>query len=205
MRSAIMAAGLAFAGCGAALAQGLELSDAGTGPNSAAQVVVDAIRAAARADIAIQAAGFFKDGKVGASPDPNALNKLLAYPGEEVYVLELTGAQIRKALERSLSLLPQSNRGFLQVSGLRVRFSPQASPQSRLKSVMVGDKPLQSGAKYRVAAPATLARGALGYFTVWQKEQIVGMTGVTVEQAVERWLSGKRAWPLGEANRIVAE
>ena len=188
-----------------ATAQGLDTSGCGIGPNAAAQIVVDAIRASAKADIGLQPAGFFSEGKLGASVDAAGLNKLLTYPQEEIYVVTLTGAQVRKALERSLSLLPQENHAFLQISGGTVTYSASAPAQSRVRRVLVGGKPLSDGATYRAAMPATLARGALGYFTVWQKSDISQQTGVTVDSSVSDYLSGKRTWPLGETNRIVGE
>lgn len=182
--------------------QGIDLTGVGASANAGAEVVVDAIRLSAQTDIAVQAAGFFRDGKIAGGPDADALNRLLAYPGEEIYVLELTGEQIRKAMERSLSLLPQANRAFLQISGMSVVMAPSAPAQSRVKRILVGGKMLDPTAKYTVAAPATLARGALGYFTCWSKDTIVKETGVTVEAAVKSHLAGKRSWPLGEKDRI---
>jgi 2',3'-cyclic-nucleotide 2'-phosphodiesterase (5'-nucleotidase family) len=186
-----------------AVAQALDTSGCGSAANAAAQIVVDAIRASAKADIGFQPAGFYTDGKLGDSVDADQLNKLLTYPQEDISVVTMTGAQVRKALERSLSLLPQSSHAFLQVSGIAVTYNRNASAQSRVKRVTVGGKPLSDTANYTVAMPATLARGALGYFTVWQKSQITEQTRVTVDAAVRTYLSGKRSWPLGESNRIV--
>lgn len=185
--------------------QTLAITEPGSGPNPVAQMVADAMRAAAGADVAFIAAGFFVSGSLDGPPSAEKLNKLLSYPGEEIYVLSLTGEQITKALERSLSLLPQPNRAFLQVSGLKVEYSAKAPANSRVKRVLVGDKVLDTGKSYRVAVPATLARGALGYFTVWQREQISEQTGVTVETAVRRLLDGKSTWPLGEQDRLVGD
>jgi 2',3'-cyclic-nucleotide 2'-phosphodiesterase (5'-nucleotidase family) len=188
-----------------AWSQAPDLASAGSAYSPAASIVVDAIRAAAKSDIAVQAAGFFADGKLPAKVDADALNKMLSYPGEEITVLTLTGDQVKKAMERSLSLLPQSNRQFLQVSGMTVTYSASAPVQSRVKKILVDGAPLSDTAKYTVAMPATLARGALGYFTIWKKEQITSQTGVTVEAAVREYLKGKSSWPIGETNRIVGE
>lgn len=185
--------------------QGVDLTNVGTAANPGAEMVVDAIRVAAKADAAMQAAGFFTEGKLGPSVDADALNKLLAYPGEEIYVLSLTGDQVKKMMERSLSLLPQPNRAFLQVSGMTIEYSPAAPAQNRVKKIAIAGKPLSPTGTYRIAAPATLARGALGYFTIWTKDQVAGQTGITVETAVSNYLAGKRSWPLGETNRIVGE
>ena len=185
--------------------QSLTLSEPGAGPNSVAQMVADAVRMAVGAEVGFVAAGFFVSGSLEGPPSAEKLNKLLAYPGEEIYVLSLTGDQITKALERSLSLLPQSSRAFLQVSGIKVEYSMKAAANSRVKRVLVDGKPLEPARSYRVAVPATLARGALGYFTVWQREQISEQTGTTVETAVRRLLGGKSSWPLGEQDRIVGD
>jgi len=188
-----------------AVCQGLDTAGCGSGPNPAAQIVVDALRTSAKCEIGFQPAGFFTEGKLGSTADADELNKLLAYAQEEIYVVTLTGTQVRKALERGLSLLPQPNHAFLQVSGITVTYSANEPAQSRVRRVLVGTKPLSDSATYKVAMPATLAKGALGYFTIWQKSNITDQTGVTVDAAVRTYLNGKRAWPLGESNRIVGE
>jgi 2',3'-cyclic-nucleotide 2'-phosphodiesterase (5'-nucleotidase family) len=201
---AVMVAG-AIVAAAVAACQGLDTTGCGSGPNAAAQIVVDAIRASAKAEIAFQPAGFFTEGKLGATASADELNKLLAYAQEEIYIVTLTGMQVRKALERGLSLLPQPNHAFLQVSGITVTYSASEPAQSRVRKVLVGTKQLSDSATYKVAMPATLAKGALGYFTVWQKSSITDQTGVKVDSAVRTYLSGKSAWPLGETNRIVGE
>jgi 2',3'-cyclic-nucleotide 2'-phosphodiesterase (5'-nucleotidase family) len=202
-RAVVVAAAVLVAAI--AVSQAPDTNGCGTGASSAAQIVVDAIRTSAKAEIAFQPAGFFVEGKLGANVDADGLNKLLSYPQEEIYVVSLSGTQVKKALERGLSLLPQPNHAFLQVSGITVTYSASEPAQSRVRRVLVGTKALSDSATYKVAMPATLAKGALGYFTVWQKSNITDQTGVTVDAAVRTYLNGKGAWPLGETNRIVGE
>jgi 2',3'-cyclic-nucleotide 2'-phosphodiesterase (5'-nucleotidase family) len=133
-------------------------------PFGPAQAAADVMRAAANADIAFLPAGVLKPGfKSG------ELSKMLQFPTDEVVVLTLTGAQIRQALERSVAMVPSPNPGFLQVSGLTVVYSPAGAPNKRVVSVSVSGADLQLSREYRVAMPGSLARGGLGYFTVWDK------------------------------------
>ncbi len=132
------------------------------GDEAAGQTVADLIRKAGAADISFFPAGMCRD-----TYDASNLATLMRYPTDQVVVAKLTGLQVRKALERSLSLLPQPNSAFLQISGIEVRYSKTAPPESRVKSVQVGDAPLSDAKTYRVAMPSLLFGGALGFFKVW--------------------------------------
>jgi 2',3'-cyclic-nucleotide 2'-phosphodiesterase (5'-nucleotidase family) len=95
-----------------------------------------------------------------------ALLGTLLYPDEGVVVVELSGGQIRSALERSLSMLPRPNTGFLQVSGLHVTYR-SAEPDTRVVEVKIAGAALVDANTYKVAMPASLAKGALGYFRIF--------------------------------------
>jgi len=152
------------------------------------------MRAAAGTDIAFLAAGLVKEGF-----DKEDLGTILQYPTDEVVVLNLTGAQVKLALERSVQLFPQPNQSFLQVSGLEATFSKSAPPLGRVTSVMVAGVKLDEGKVYSVAMPSTLARGGLGYFKVWDKVKIERkLTG-----KIEDVLRGKRS--VGSASRWSAQ
>jgi 2',3'-cyclic-nucleotide 2'-phosphodiesterase (5'-nucleotidase family) len=150
-----------------------------------AQTAADLVREAAGADVAFLPAGLmFRD---FAGED---LGKLVKYPAETLHVSRLSGEQIEAALNRSISLYPSPNSGFLQVSGLEVTFDPGKPAGSRVVSVTVGGKPLDPKADYQVAMPISLARGGYGYFNVWDKTAIVrNLESVTLESV----LKGKKA------------
>ena len=59
-------------------------------------------------------------------------------------VLNLTGAQLLKVAERSVSRAPQPFDGFLQVSGLQIRYSP-SQPEGKRVSSLVGIRRKRSG------------------------------------------------------------
>lgn len=143
-----------------------------------AQAAADVVREAAGADIAFLAAGLLKE-------STGDLASIMRYPTDEIVVITLSGAQLKKALERSLSNYPQPNDGFLQISGMTVVFSESAPPESRILEVKVGDALLSAGRQYTAAMPATLARGALGYFKIWDRSQISRNSGQTLESKLK--------------------
>jgi 2',3'-cyclic-nucleotide 2'-phosphodiesterase (5'-nucleotidase family) len=165
------------------------------GGNSAAQDAADVIRQAASSDAAFLPAGLVKQ-----SFDKDNLASLLEYPTEEVVVVSLTGAQIRAALELSVSLFPQPNKSFLQVSGIDVTFNKSAASNKRIVGVSVGGSKLDDSRTYTVAMPSSLAKGGLGYFKIWEKSQIQKtLTGKSIEDL----LRGKRS--AGSASRWSAQ
>ena len=150
------------------------------------QAAADLVRVAAGADAAFLAAGLLKDAS-------GELSGMLQYPTDEIVVVTLKGSQLKAALERSVANYPQPNGAFLQISGMTVTFSESASPESRILEVRVGDSALEPERQYQVAMPATLARGALGYFKIWDKTQISKNTGQTLASVLKGKTGAVRA------------
>ena len=161
-----------------AVSQGI--SSIGSKPNPAAQAAADVLRDSAEADAAFIAAGLLKE-----QPAGTHLASLLQYPTDELVVVKLKGSEIKQTLERSVANYPQFNSAFLQLSGISVTFSESAEPGSRILEVRIGDGPLSVNREYTVAMPASLARGALGYFKIWDKTRITKRLGMTVEDALK--------------------
>lgn len=156
-----------------------------SGANSAVQTAADILREAAKTDGAFIAAGIVKE-----SFSSDNLASMLIYPSDEVVIVSLSGATIRAAFERSLSLYPQGNAGFLQISGFEVSFEPSAAVGRRVKGVMVGTSRLDESKVYTIAMPASLGRGGLGYFKLWDKTKI---TSTLSNLRMDQILSGKKA------------
>lgn len=177
------------------LSQGETLGSVGERSNPVAQTIVEAMRSATNAELALLGAAFFNESAAvptsGFSADE--LIKALAHPDDEVVVLSLRGEQILQALERALELYPQKNNAFLQLSGAEVRFDPKADPGKRIVSVMIAGAKLDPARTYRVATTAPMARGALGYFRVWNRDQITQSTGRTVADAIRDYAKWQRS------------
>lgn len=152
-----------------------------TGGHGPSQAAADALRAYAGADGAFLVAGIIRP-----SAAREDLATLLQYPTDGLVVLGLTGAQIRQAFERSVSLYPLANSSFLQISGFEVTFNPAAAPNRRVTSILAGGSRLDDTRTYNVAMPSTLARGAMGYFKIWEKAKVVrDYPNVTVESILK--------------------
>lgn len=139
------------------------------GAHKPSQAAADVIKDFAASDGAFLAAGLVKE-----SYQKDNLASLLMYPTDHLVVVNLSGAQIRQAFERSVSLYPQPNSSFLQISGFEVSFSRKQPPNARVLSVTLpnGAK-LEDAKTYTVAMPSALQRGALGYFKIWDKATVV--------------------------------
>ncbi len=175
--------------------QGMTLSNVGESANPVAQTVVEAMRSATGADAGMLGSAFFNEGyqlPAGAL-DADSILKAVLYPDDEVVVVSLKGEQILQALERAIELYPQKNNAFLQLAGMEVRFDPKAEPGKRIVSVQIAGMKLDPGRTYRVAMTAPLARGALGYFRIWNRDQIVNSTGQTVAEVVKAYMARSRS------------
>lgn len=147
-------------------------------------LTADALCKAANVTIGLVPAVAFKEGTISTSElTAEQIASLLQAPEETWAVSQLTGAQIRAALERSLSRLPRPNTAFLQVSGLKVVYNPQAPRGARITSLTTtkGTKgPVDDTKEYQVAMPLSLAKGGSGYFQIFDEDDIVrrGTTGL---------------------------
>ena len=155
------------------------------GAHSPSQSAADVIKEYAGSDGAFLAAGILKK-----NFQKDNLASLLQYPTNTVIVLSLSGSQIRAAFERSLSLYPQSNESFLQISGFEVTFRKNGPSENRIVSITVGTSKLEDSKSYTIAMPSTLAHGGLGYFKIWENAKTVK----TLDQkTIEEVLRGKAA------------
>lgn len=177
------------------LSQGETLGGVGERSNPAAQTIVEAMRSATGADLALLGAAFFNESASVPSTGFGAddLIKALAHPDDEVVVLSLRGEQILQALERALELYPQKNNAFLQISGAEVRFDPKAEPGKRVVSVNIAGGKLDPNRVYKTATTAPMARGALGYFRIWNRDQITQSTGRTLADAIRDYTKWQRS------------
>ncbi|HEX9161282.1 MAG TPA: 5'-nucleotidase, partial [Thermoanaerobaculia bacterium] len=124
--------------------------------------IADALRAAMHSDMAFMNSGGIRSNlRAGdlAYSDIFEVSPFDNYPA----VIEMTGAQITQALQ----LLTSSDRGLMQVSGLRYTVDAQKPAADRLVSVTLDDgTPIDPAKLYRVAMPDFLASGGDGLLPV---------------------------------------
>lgn len=171
-------------------------SAAGFGADSSVgQSIADLLNREAGTDIALITDGLLKEGG-----DRKDLAKSLSYETDELWQVELTGKQLKEAFEKSVSFYPSPFSSFLQVSEAKIVFDPSKPIGSRVQLVTLGElaQPLENDKKYKVAMPASLAKGGFGYNNIWEFKtpgRIVRPTigevvrGKSVNSLAFRWLS----------------
>ncbi len=110
-------------------------------------LVADVMRDAGSADIALTNGGGIRASINAGAITVGDVFTVLPFDNTLV-VLEVTGANIKAALERSVSEYPDQLGAFLQVSGLSFEFDPAKAPGERVVSVSVDNKPLDEKKAY---------------------------------------------------------
>ena len=146
-------------------------------------LLADALVAVANTDVAFVHSGSLrKDLPAG---DIRLVDVLDTYPFvDDVIVKELSGEQIRRALEQSLTL----ERGLLQVAGLKITYDLTKPEGQRLVAVERGDAVLQDSDRLSVAAPGFLAEGG-DLYTVFAEAEAIRSAG-KVSDALADYYSG---------------
>ncbi len=128
-------------------------------------LVADAMRARARADAAVMNGGGIRGGKIyppGATLTRRDVLAELPF-GNRLITIEISGADLRRAIENGLSLLPNPAGRIPQVSGLTIEADMRRPPGRRITSIKVGDAALDEAKTYRVATNDFMGRGGDGY------------------------------------------
>jgi 5'-nucleotidase / UDP-sugar diphosphatase len=138
-------------------------------------LVADGMRTAVGADIAITNGGGIRGDKV--YPADTVLTRrdiLTELPfGNKTIMLQLSGAQVKEALENGASQIEDSAGRFPQVSGLTFTIDKSQPPGSRVSDIAVNGQPIDLAASYKVATNDYMARGGDGYSVFTAGELLV--------------------------------
>ena len=128
-------------------------------------LIADAMRDAVGADIAITNGGGIRaDKQYAAGSEITRRDILTELPFGNVTVLaDVTGKQILGALENGFSKVEDGAGRFPHVSGMVVTADLKQPVGSRVVSVMVGGKPLDPAATYKLATNDFMLNGGDGY------------------------------------------
>ncbi|HEY8595192.1 MAG TPA: bifunctional UDP-sugar hydrolase/5'-nucleotidase [Devosiaceae bacterium] len=128
-------------------------------------LIADAMRAANGSDIAITNGGGIRaDRTYDAGTVLTRRDILTELPfGNVTVVTEITGKQVLAALENGFSQVENGAGRFPQVSGMKVVYDIRKPAGERVVSVMIGDKPLDPAATYKVATNDYMLGGGDGY------------------------------------------
>ncbi len=168
-----------------------------TAETNLGDLIADAVRQTGHAQVGLVPADEI-NGKAqiaAGKADAGAIVSTLRYaedPSDSVVVLNLTGAQLVKVAERSVSRAPQPFDGFLQVSGLQIHYSPSQPEGKRVSLSGADGGALDLGKTYRVATTRPMAGGSLGYFQIWSQKDIADDTGVPLAKSLGDYLSAHK-------------
>ncbi len=185
-------------------------SGVAAGETNLGDLIADAVRQTGKAQVGLVSADEI-NGKAQVSAgktDPSAIIGTLRYAddlSDTVVVLSLTGAQLIKVAERSVSRAPQPFDGFLQVSGLQIRYSPSQPEGKRVSLVGVGGGEVEAGKTYRVATTRPIAGGSLGYFQIWNQKDIAEDTGISLAKSLGEYLNAHKTISSAVEGRITTK
>ncbi len=145
-------------------------------------LVADAIREGTSAEVALINAGSIR-GSLERGPVSNRdLLEILPFPNQ-ILLVELPGATLRRVLERSLEHGLKTSGGFLQVSGLRL-----VAEGPKLLELSVEGEPVGSDRTYLTAITDFLYLGGDGYVEFAMADQEPVATGRLVHEALLAYL-----------------
>jgi 2',3'-cyclic-nucleotide 2'-phosphodiesterase (5'-nucleotidase family) len=170
-------------------------------------LVADAIREEAAADIAIVNSGGIRGDRV---LQPGAITRrelLQLHPfGNVVCKLSVPGRIVLDALNNGVSSLPAAAGQFPQVSGLKLRVDARAPPGNRVRDVIVNGAPLDPERMYTIAIPDFVLLGGDGYeMFAGQKVLIDQESGILMATALEKYIAGRDVAPMVEGRISVAQ
>jgi 2',3'-cyclic-nucleotide 2'-phosphodiesterase (5'-nucleotidase family) len=136
-----------------------------TGEAVIGNLFADAMRASAGADAAVTNGGGIRGGRIYQPGTTITRRDILAeLPfGNRVVTVEVTGSELKRALENGLSRLPAPNGRFPQVSGLVIDAEVRRPAGNRIVSLKVGGAPLDESRTYRVAINDFMLQGGDDY------------------------------------------
>jgi 5'-nucleotidase len=156
-------------------------------------LVADAIRADAKADIAITNSGSIRGNRVFPAGPLTRRTLLEIHPFDNVIcVLALPGRVVLEALNHGVSSLPAANGRFPEVSGLTMTVDPHAPPGTRVRDVTINGQPLDPNKAYTVAIPDFLLKRGDDYtMFAGQPIRVGPEAGNLISTALEHYVAAK--------------
>lgn len=128
----------------------------------------DALRATLGAEVAILNGGGIRGDRLWpAGTELVRRDIVTALPfGNTAVLLDITGKDLRQALEQAFAQADRLTGAFPQVSGMRLKVDLSRPKGDRIVSIEVAGQPLDPAKSYRLATNDYLAEGGNGYFAL---------------------------------------
>lgn len=141
-------------------------------------LVADAIRSATGAKLAITNAGGIRANKQ--YPAGHRLTRrdvLSELPfGNSTVMVEITGKDVKDAIENGLAPAPQGSGRFPEVSGLSFEADIKQPVGARVTAISVDSQPIDPAGRYTVASNDFLLGGGDGYTALGRGKTLIGLT-----------------------------
>jgi len=175
---------------------------------SMGNLIADAMRDTLKADVAITNGGGIRADALHPAGSTLTRKDIFAeLPFGNVGVLvEMSGQDLISTLEHGVSKVEEKAGRFPQVSGLTMTYDPKAPAGRRVTSIMVGGKPVDPQATYRVATNDYMLKGGDGYAAFPRSKVIVDASGaVLLATIVMNYVEAKKTVAPAVDGRIVAK
>lgn len=175
---------------------------------SMGNLIADALRDTLKADIAITNGGGIRADALHPAGSRLTRKDIFAeLPFGNVGVLvDMSGQDLISTLEHGVSKVEEKAGRFPQVSGLTMTYDPKAPAGRRVTSIMVGGKPVDPQATYRVATNDYMLKGGDGYAAFPRSKVIVDASGaVLLATIVMNYVEAKKTVAPAVDGRIVAK
>jgi 5'-nucleotidase/UDP-sugar diphosphatase len=170
-------------------------------------LVADAFRVYYGADIALVNGGSIRGDRqypAGTTLTRKDIQTELPFPNQSRFV-SVTGAQLGDAMENAFSQIEEVKGRFLQVSGLTVTYNPTAPVGSRVRSILVGGRPLKADQRYTIATMDFLLDGGDGFEALKQAAAVkTSKSSLPVWEIVRLYIEQKRRLSPRIEGRLVA-
>ena len=171
-----------------------------TGETELGDYAADAYRGICGADIAIVNAGTFRADIPQGTITRGDTIKVFPF-GNIVQKIQVTGAQVKEALEHGVSRYPADVGIFPQVSGISFTLDSSAQAGKRVVSVEVNGKPLDLMQKYSLAVTNFMHMGGDGY-SMLVNAPLLGEYGLA-DDVLAAWIRrGENLRSFGQRIRI---
>ncbi|PWC79637.1 5'-nucleotidase [Azospirillum sp. TSH64] len=175
---------------------------------SMGNLIADALRDTLKADVAITNGGGIRADALHPAGSKLTRKDIFAeLPFGNVGVLvDMSGQDLISTLEHGVSKVEEKAGRFPQVSGLTMTYDPKAPAGRRVTSIMVGGKPVDPQATYRVATNDYMLKGGDGYAAFPHSKVIVDASGaVLLATIVMNYVEAKKTVAPAVDGRIVAK
>ncbi|MGL4524223.1 MAG: bifunctional metallophosphatase/5'-nucleotidase [Spirochaetia bacterium] len=126
------------------------------------RLITDAIYAQSRTDIVFISSGGIRTSLPSGPITGEDIYNVMPF-GDQIITLELSGEELKSALEHGFSLYPQTAGAFPQFAGMHVVMDTTQPAGSRVAKVTVGGSPLDPLKIYSIATSTYLQGGGDGY------------------------------------------